>query len=219
MGRILITRRLVSVLACSALLLAACTTPYQRHGLAGGYSEKKLDTGIYQVAFSGNGYTSRDTVYRSWLYRCAEITVQQGYDWFKVLSPASPRGNTNVADFDTSDAIPTKGGGGGGSYRAPVYVYSGGGGGGVRFSATAVIQLFHGTPDPRLPMVYAARDVIRDLGAEVTKVASNTPPSGRIYRPEDVFGGPGNTVNPVNPTYSPSMTTLDDLKDLLPAAQ
>lgn len=203
------------------MLLAACATPYQPRGLTGGYSERKLENDVFLVSFSGNGFTSRDTVYRSWLYRCAEITVQQGYDWFAVLGSAPKVSTVTPALDDSPDIQLTKGGGGGGGghHSAPTYIYYGGGGGGAHFTATATIRMFHGNPGPGIEMAYAAQEVMRDLAAEVKQIASTVRPSGRVYRPEDVFGGPGNTVNPSNNVAARRSVTLEDLKDLLPAAE
>ena len=83
-------RTLLAVLASVALAggLAACetATPYQRlnpaQAYAGGYTDTRLDADHWRVSFSGNSLTSRETVERYLLYRAAELTVSQGYDWF-----------------------------------------------------------------------------------------------------------------------------------------
>jgi len=72
------------------LLLVACATatPYQPNlsgqQVSGGYSEKYLGQNRYRVWFAGNTLTSRDTVEGYLLYRSAELTVQSGYDWFRI---------------------------------------------------------------------------------------------------------------------------------------
>ena len=84
-------RTLMAVLASVALAggLAACetATPYQKlnpaQAYAGGYSDVKLDADHWRVSFAGNSITSRETVERYLLYRAAELTVGQGYDWFE----------------------------------------------------------------------------------------------------------------------------------------
>lgn len=73
--------------AAGALVLSACATPtaYAPHGYAGqsgGYSEQRLQSDRWSVAFAGNSLTSRETVEIYLLYRAAELTVQSGYDWF-----------------------------------------------------------------------------------------------------------------------------------------
>ncbi|WP_339691734.1 hypothetical protein [uncultured Parasphingorhabdus sp.] len=72
------------------LLLLGCATatPYQPQSagqrVAGGYSENRLADTKYRVRFAGNTLTSRDTVEGYLLYRAAELTVQNGYDWFRI---------------------------------------------------------------------------------------------------------------------------------------
>lgn len=82
------------VFAVAAVLsagLAACATPtpYQpnvRGGASsGGYSEVRLEPDRYRVTFAGNSLTGRETVEGYLLYRAAELTVQNGYDWFAVV--------------------------------------------------------------------------------------------------------------------------------------
>lgn len=83
-------RRIGPVISIAFLvLLGACSTPYQPAGwfsMRGGYDEKELEPGIWRVTFGGNGYTSRESAQTYWLYRCAELTLEKGYDGFQILS-------------------------------------------------------------------------------------------------------------------------------------
>lgn len=70
-------------------VLAGCETPYQplafpigRHG---GYTDIPLDANTVRVRFAGNPLTSSQTVEIYLLYRCAELTVQRGHDFFVVV--------------------------------------------------------------------------------------------------------------------------------------
>lgn len=74
------------VILLVSLILCYCSTPYQKSGLMGGFSEKKLEDGTYEVSFKGNGYTSKETVVKYMLYRCAELTDGEGYKYFEILS-------------------------------------------------------------------------------------------------------------------------------------
>jgi hypothetical protein len=79
--------------AALALVVTACTTatPYQPYqpeftsGVHGGYSEQRLQPDRYLVRFHGNELTSRERVEAYLLYRAAELTVQNGYDWFAII--------------------------------------------------------------------------------------------------------------------------------------
>jgi hypothetical protein len=70
--------------------LSACVspTPYQpvvRSGLSsGGYSELRIEPNRWRVNFSGNSMTSRETVEGYLLFRAAEVTLQNGDDWFSI---------------------------------------------------------------------------------------------------------------------------------------
>lgn len=88
-------RRSFNCLAAVAIVVsvAACTTatPYQPYrpefagGVHGGFSEQRLAPNRYVVRFHGNELTSRDRVEGYLLYRAAELTLQNGYDWFVVV--------------------------------------------------------------------------------------------------------------------------------------
>jgi hypothetical protein len=89
----------MAALAVAALAggLSACetATPYQQlnpnNAYAGGYRDVRLDATHWRVSFSGNSMTSRDTVERYLLYRAAELTATQGFDWFEELHQATDR--------------------------------------------------------------------------------------------------------------------------------
>ena len=88
----IINRRTLSrlgVVALATLALAACAaspTPYQVVGPEGGYDDQQLETNRYRVVFDGNAATPRGTVEDFALYRAAELTLQTGHDYFKVVS-------------------------------------------------------------------------------------------------------------------------------------
>jgi flavin-binding protein dodecin len=69
------------------LLVAACAspTPYKPATKAGGagYSDTRIETDRYRVSFStsaGGAQAAQDMALR----RAADLTLQQGYDWFEV---------------------------------------------------------------------------------------------------------------------------------------
>lgn len=87
---------IAATLALAATLSACATpTPYQPKvtsgSVTGGFSELKLEGDRYRVSFAGNSLTSRETVERYLLYRSAELTVQQGYDWFETADHRTDR--------------------------------------------------------------------------------------------------------------------------------
>ena len=79
---------ILGTLAATSLALAGCmsATPYRPATGSGfareGYSERQVEPTRFEVMFAGNSMTDRDTVERYLLFRSAELTVQQGYDYF-----------------------------------------------------------------------------------------------------------------------------------------
>lgn len=69
------------------LLLGACAspTPYVPADGGYGYKEQQLETNRYRVTFAGNPSTPRETVQNYLLYRSAELTVENGFDYFTVV--------------------------------------------------------------------------------------------------------------------------------------
>ncbi|HYM18447.1 MAG TPA: hypothetical protein VEU06_07785 [Micropepsaceae bacterium] len=78
-------RVFLAAFLCAAL--AGCATEYQSRNFSGGYSEQQSGPDTWFIGFSGNGYTTRETVQTFWLYRAAELTLQKGYDGFQIMSP------------------------------------------------------------------------------------------------------------------------------------
>ena len=89
------TQRGKIVVASVALLaLAGCSTPYQRTGFTGGFSETRLQENAFSVSFRGNGYTSRERSTDFALLRCAELTLENGFKFFAVADSARGRGQS-----------------------------------------------------------------------------------------------------------------------------
>ncbi len=74
--------------AAAALTLAACATPTVYGPAAGptavGYSEYRIEPGRYRVTFRGGGGAPPEQVMDYALRRAADLTLAQGYDWFRV---------------------------------------------------------------------------------------------------------------------------------------
>lgn len=100
-------RLLLAVAAVGALALAGCetATPYQPLGApnaqaSGGYSEQQIEPNRWRVTFAGNTLTSRETVERYLLFRAAQLTLQQGYDWFQAVDRNTERRTHTYAEPD-----------------------------------------------------------------------------------------------------------------------
>ncbi|MHB8528318.1 MAG: CC0125/CC1285 family lipoprotein [Caulobacteraceae bacterium] len=84
--------------------LAACetATPYQPlvrgNAAAGGFTDQRIEPDRFRVTFQGNTLTSRKRVETYLLYRAAELTVAQGYDWFETVQRHTDRDQQTYAD-------------------------------------------------------------------------------------------------------------------------
>jgi hypothetical protein len=86
----------LAVIAASAMTLAACATstayaPAGFNGQRGGYAEQRLESDRFRVSFAGNSVTSREQVEMGLLLRSAELTAENGYDWFSTVNRATDR--------------------------------------------------------------------------------------------------------------------------------
>jgi hypothetical protein len=88
-------------------LLCACLSPTSYHAAKDrydeGYFEEQLPDGRYKIQYRGNAVTTKDTVERSLIYRAAELTLEEGYDYFVVLQ------NYTQADTTYAPSVKRKG--------------------------------------------------------------------------------------------------------------
>ncbi|CAN5490504.1 hypothetical protein BH10PSE3_BH10PSE3_04460 [soil metagenome] len=182
---------LAAVLGLSA---CATATPYQPRAAgahtSGGFSDLRLEPDRYRIAFAGNSLTSRQTVERYLLYRAAELTTQQGYEWFETADRRTDRSATSTVE---SDPFMRPGFGYGAGYGAwrPSWRYYGPRYGGWRawdpywgdpfftsqaqvrtvekFEATAEIVLHKGPKPAGDPRAYEAREILTSLGRDIQR--------------------------------------------------
>ena len=77
-------RTALLAVAVAALSLASCATTYGAFGSRGGYRDFQESKTQYHVYFLANSNTSKETAYRFFLTRAAQIVLRQGYDYFYV---------------------------------------------------------------------------------------------------------------------------------------
>ena len=156
--------------------LAGCATPTPYQPLVaerGGYSEQKLAEDRYRVVFAGNPHTSAESVERHLLRRAAELTLAQGYEWFRVDRRAL---QGDVRTIQTRwGPMQVSRGAGAAKWRnyGAFYTRTGlkllkpiwrrvSGGPGEALEASAEIVLGRG-PAPQSEDVFDAREVLRQL--------------------------------------------------------
>ncbi|MEM6410755.1 MAG: hypothetical protein AAF683_04415 [Pseudomonadota bacterium] len=82
-------KNVTKIAFAALLLLGACATatPYQPQvNSDGGYIDQQIETNRWAISFSGNSLTERSTVETYLLYRAAELTSQNGFDYFQIVS-------------------------------------------------------------------------------------------------------------------------------------
>ena len=105
----------ISITAFSLMVggLSACGTPYQKVGFTGGYSDQKISNDTVIITVAGNAFTSEDTIETMGMRRAAEVTLQNGFDYFIIESGrnrtqnstaqlSSPTANTRCNGFSNS---------------------------------------------------------------------------------------------------------------------
>lgn len=112
-------------LALIYILLSACATPYQPVGFSGGYSEMQLNQDRYVVTFRGNEFISKNRVNQYLLLRAAELTQQNGYRYFTVLSANEQERNRYVTTPTTTQATTNGMSTGTGYISGQTYVWNG----------------------------------------------------------------------------------------------
>ena len=175
----------IAAAAAAALSLAACATatPDQPRlpGQAqqGGYSDARIEANRFRVDFAGNSLTSRDTVETYLLYRAAELTVNQGYDWFAMAERKTDKKvNTYVNNYGPY-----------GYGWAPSWRYYGRFGWRTwdpfwgdpfwannidvqtveKYDASAEIVMYRGPKPGDNPRAFDARDVMANLGSKIVR--------------------------------------------------
>lgn len=147
-----------------AATLAACSvspTPYQPEEGDGGYGEQQLETDRYRVTFTGNTATPRETVENAALYRAAELTLQTGHDYFKVVSKEVEPVIGSVRGGSPNIGIGV--GGGGGNIGVGLSTFFGGGRADYSYVSYLDIVMFEGDKPGDDRDAYAAFDVIESL--------------------------------------------------------
>ena len=153
--------RFIILLLAAGLTACASTTVYAPAENSGalGYRQMRLEDDRYRVRFTGGSDVSFDRVADLALRRAAEITIENGHDWFAVTSRAA----------EGDDANPVRVGGAlGRSWGSRGY--SGTGVGlGVSFSPGAgrkavMLEIVTGRGErPDDPQVYDAREVLENI--------------------------------------------------------
>jgi len=170
------------IILAAALMLAACATatPYGPATSERGYgfTDTRIESNRYRITFRGNSLTPRETVENSLLYRAAELTVDQGFDYFVVVENDTEANKTYSSTSEP--AFFGRYGYGYPFYRPyygfPYYAYGWGWGHPfadsytreiTRYSAVAFIAMYKGEKPADNAQAFDAREVMANLGPYV----------------------------------------------------
>lgn len=171
----------LSLLVAISVALQGCAADYQPAQTLGGfplsgYKDARIDANTATVTFDGNRFTSPSTLRSYLLYRCAEVTIENGYNYFVILSTNTSATNVNVNTKDVNhySTIPPKGYPV--VYRTEDYrSYSRTPSAARNYASpdqsnihtvTAVIKMFQGQKPGNLPRAFDAKDILGHLGSE-----------------------------------------------------
>jgi hypothetical protein len=188
-----------TALALCVLMAAACQTPTP-YGPAvtpngDGYTTQQIESNRFRVSFKGNSLTNRQTVDTYMLYRAAEVTLQNGGDYFVIVNKDVDK-NTAYENYGDDLAWGWGGGwgwrhggfggagfGGGIDYTRPIPAYD----------AIADVVTYRGPKPQGNANAYDAREVMNAIGPTVVRIgpAPGAPPAM----------GPASAPAPAKPGY------------------
>lgn len=154
----------ILVLAAAGLLVACATAVGTAYGPADskgyGYTETRIEADRFRVRFAGDGATPPEVVEDYAMLRAAELAIENGYDWFRIVGRSM--------DAEEKGGVGVGAGVGTGSYgrRSGVNVGVGGNLGtiGAREFYTARIEVLMGKGEkPDDPAAYDARSLIETI--------------------------------------------------------
>jgi hypothetical protein len=111
-------RHLILLALAGGLITSACATgpsytPYQAAAPGKfGFSEERIEATRYRITFEGNSRTTRQRVEDSLLLRAANVTLENGFDWFQVVNRATDPKSYQIRTPSTYSSF-----GGGFGYR------------------------------------------------------------------------------------------------------
>jgi hypothetical protein len=154
-------KRMIAVLTLG-LALAACSSGPTKYGPAlktgdMGFREQRIEDQRYRVSFRANSDMKAPDVETLALRRAADLTLQNGYQWFQVVSRM-----TDLAGGSQSGGGPSIGiGGGTGSYGSSLGVGLGFNLGGDSRSYESTLEILMGNGvKPNDPSAYDAVQVL-----------------------------------------------------------
>ncbi|HEY5048428.1 MAG TPA: hypothetical protein VII49_10445 [Rhizomicrobium sp.] len=140
-----------------ALLLSACSTPYQEMGLLGGVSATQVSSDTMSITAKGNGFTGADTVKNYALLKAADETIAHGFDYF-ALGDATDESRHGAYSWASGSATRNSWFGSGFSTEM------------IKPGENVLIKMYHGMKPAEAPDNYFdAHDIENYLGKSIRR--------------------------------------------------
>ena len=150
------------------LLLAACSTPYGKYGISGGYRDSQIDENTFSISVETNGFTDQETTSMYALYRAAELTVENGCDYFGIITGGNISKNMILNTPGSSYSSTTVNAIGNTAYASTRTTHYPGASIPVSFpTSNLMIKTFKGEKPVNSESYYDARSVIKYLGKRI----------------------------------------------------
>jgi hypothetical protein len=144
-------------------ILPGCATEYQARGFLGdGYTDVRISENTYKVDFQCNDSTS-ETLCEGFLFRrCAELTLNAGYDYFVMENHSTTIKQDDVVVPGHYNTVTT----GKGNDKTTTHVFQPGYVVANRYPVSrATIMMFKGTIPKEAKNAYNPRDILKYLSA------------------------------------------------------
>ena len=144
------------------LVFLGLTGCYTTYGAA--TSDIQLDSNTVRVTARGNAYTSGDRVDIYLLYRCAEVTIEHGFDYFVIVDDASQAVPYNLESSSSTYSTPYERlSPYGGSHTETNTTVM------IKHRHTAIIKMFNGKKPQDLPNAYDAKELESYLAPRINQ--------------------------------------------------
>jgi hypothetical protein len=133
-----------------------------------GYRDQKIEDNKYRISFVGNAVTPRETVELYLLYRAAELTTQNNFDYF-VFSEHQVDAKTEVSGSSSAAGVY-----GYGAYGRRGFPYYGMGMSSnistqTHYETVAYIKMQKGKAPDSLAYAFDAKEVMKNIGPRVLR--------------------------------------------------
>jgi hypothetical protein len=154
-GVIVKVNHIMMIMVVTFLMMSCAPRPtgYWKLGVGDpytGYSETQIQKDVFQVSYKCNAATTYDVMKGLLAYRCAEITLQNGYDYFIVIE------EKDITTEDFWGMAP----GGKRRYDASLQTVNAPG-------ATVLIKLKHGKKPEEDMKAFDSREILEHVGPKI----------------------------------------------------